>query len=247
MKSVAAVILAAGKGTRMKSKHQNKVVKQLANKPMITYAIDAIIQAGIQNIIVVVGFASDSVKQAITQPVVYATQSQPLGTGHALKVGLKKIPPQVKQVISMYGDDSAFYSAQTLTEMITFHQQTKAAITFMSVKKTDPTGLGRIIRDSEGNVTAIVEEKNATPDQKKITEINTGLYCFDRAFLDNSINQITKNSVAQEYYLTDIVEIARKQGKKITALLWPDPSIWFGVNTPQQLSQAKKIMQQKLA
>lgn len=247
MKQVAAIILAAGRGTRMESTKNNKVVNALADKPMVAYTVSNLKQSGISNIIVVVGFASESVKKALKKSVIYALQRKRLGTGHAVQVGLSKVNKNVKQIISLYADDSAFYSPKLISSLLSTHRKNHAAVTVVTVAKKDPHGLGRILRDSKGQIKAIIEEKNATSKQKKITEINTGLYCFDSNFLFNSIRKVKKNPISGEYYLTDMVEIARKQGKKVSTLHWADNSVWFGVNTREQLIKADKLMQKKLS
>ncbi|MFC1653927.1 sugar phosphate nucleotidyltransferase [Patescibacteria group bacterium] len=243
-KSVSAIVLAAGKGTRMNSENKNKVILELLDKPMICYTIENLKKSGINDIITVVSYAKESVKKALGNEVTYVDQKVPLGTGHAVKAGLKKISNQSSHIISMYGDDSAFYPPKLIEMLIDHHDKSKAAITLLTIKKDDPTGLGRIIRNSD-KVTAIVEEKVATKDQKKIKEINTGLYCFNKKFLEENISSISKNKISGEYYLTDIVEIAKNQNEKVEALYWEDDSVWFGVNTPQQLRKAQKLMRQK--
>lgn len=246
MKNVVAIILAAGEGTRIRSKDgRNKVVYSLDNKPMIAYAVDTLKKAGVDKVIAVVGYAHESVKEALGKKVTYAVQEKRLGTGHAVKQGLSKVPSKTELVLSMYGDDSAFYPVDLVRKMVSHHKKAKAFVTLLTIMKKNPTGLGRIIRDSENEIVAIVEEKNATGEQKEIGEINTGLYCFDHKFLRDNIDKIKRNKISGEYYLTDIVEIAKTQGLKVEALTWDDNSVWFGVNTIEQLEQAKKLMNKR--
>lgn len=244
--NLAAVVLAAGKGTRINATaDKNKVTYPIANKPIIAYTVDNLKSAGIDKIVVVIGFASDSVKQVLGDSVSYAIQKQRLGTGHALKTGLGAIRnDQVNTVISLYGDDSAFYPPEVFKNLIAEHRKQHAVISFVTIEKQNPIGLGRIIRDDDGQVEAIVEEKNASVQQKQIKEINTGLYCFDRSFLKEALNNIKKNPVSKEYYLTDTVEYAVKQHLPIQAIKWPQGDIWFGVNTTQELSAADEKMRQ---
>jgi bifunctional UDP-N-acetylglucosamine pyrophosphorylase/glucosamine-1-phosphate N-acetyltransferase len=145
----------------------------------------------------------------------------------------------------MYGDDSAFYDAALIQKLVESHKSSNASVTLVTINKDNPTGLGRIIRNAKGDVVEIVEEKNATPDQKEITEINTGLYCFDRLFLNESIANVTPNSVSGEYYLTDVVGYATSTNKRVNTLLWPNNSIWYGVNTPDDLKEAELRMKSK--
>ncbi|OGV92439.1 hypothetical protein A3B57_04005 [Microgenomates group bacterium RIFCSPLOWO2_01_FULL_47_10] len=239
---VAAIVLAAGKGARMKSTTTNKVALTLAERPIIAYTIDNLQQAGISTIITVVGFAQDSVREALGDRGIFVTQRWQKGTGDAVKVGLSAVPGDVTDVVSVYGDDSAFYPPEVIRQLIATHQAKNADITLLTVKKNNPAGLGRIIRDKTGSITAIVEEKNAVPTQKLITEINTGLYCFKRTFLDTYIHQIQKNPVSGEYYLTDLIEIAKSAGAKVEAVLCDDNSVWQGINDPSELDSARLRM-----
>lgn len=237
---VTAVILAAGRGTRMKSKSDcNKVALKIGSTPMIKLTVDHLNSIQISQIITVVGFAAESVKEVLGDKVEYAYQNNPLGTGDALKCALPMIDPDSDTILSMYGDDSAFYPSSLFKTMIQSHHSANAAITLLSLKVTDPTGLGRIIRDQNSQVTSIVEEKNATEKQKQINEINTGLCCFNKATLTKLIKQIHINPVSQEYYLTDVIQIAHQQRLVINSVVWPDSTVWHGINTPQQLQTAQ--------
>jgi len=244
--SIVAIILAAGKGSRMNSTPtQNKVTQLLAEKPMIAYTVDTLIKTGLSKIVVVVGFAAESVKKALGNQVDYVVQENPQGTGHAVKIALENLTPEYHTIVSMYGDDSAFYSPVLLDQLITTHTSSGSKLTIVSIIKANPTGLGRIIRDESGNIVEIVEEKNATESQKQITEINTGLYCFDRQFLTQALQNVTKNPISGEYYLTDVVGIAKNQGIPIHSLVWTQTDIWHGVNTLDDLKEAEMYMNAK--
>ncbi len=243
LSTVSVVILAAGRGTRMKGEpDKNKVTYHLHGKPIIVHARETLQKAGIESVIVVVGHAWKSVKAVLGDTVTYAHQHEAKGTGDALKYALAVLPQSTTQVISMYGDDSAFYTPELINQLITSHVKNQAAITLVTVDKDDPTGLGRIIRNDTDEITEIVEEKNATDQQKLITEINTGLFCFDRTFLEESIGDIKPNSVTHEYYITDLVELAIKKGQKINSITRKHDAIWFGINTLEQLDEAHAIM-----
>ncbi len=246
--SVCAIVLAAGKGTRMKAPpNLNKVAFQLDDKPIILYTYEMLKKAGMENIIVVVGYASESVRDALGDNVIYAIQENPQGTGHAVKIALPYVPTQCQTIISMYGDDSAFYPPSLIQTLLTEHTKTHAAVTLVTIYKEDPTGLGRIVRNEDGEFTEIVEEKNASDAQKTIKEINTGLFCFDRIFLEQSIGEIKPNTVSGELYLTDIIQIAVTNHKMVNTITWKSDDIWYGVNTPEQLQEAETRMKQKSA
>lgn len=236
----AAIVLAAGRGTRMKAKTKNKVAFNLHGKPMVAHTVDHLVDAGVSQIIAVVGFAAASVKQALGSRVNYATQNEPLGTGDALKAALPSLDPKIDTVLTVYGDDSAFYPVSLYHEMVEELRTKECDLLFLTIHKDDPTGLGRIVRNSLGEVERIVEEKNATDAEKKIQEINTGFYCFKRDFLEKYIGDIQKNPLTGEYYATDMVEIALRNNKKVCAYFRPDSSIWHGVNNRSDWARAQK-------
>ncbi len=243
MNKVAALVLAAGRGTRMKSTTTHKVMSQLHGKPMLYFTITRLRRAGLDPIIIVVGFAKESIKKEFDETsyrVIYADQDEPEGTAHAVQCGLQKVPLEVHDILSVYGDDSYLYDPELLRQLIRKHQETNADVTLLTVEKENPTGLGRIIRDESGTVTGIIEEKVATEEQKMITEVNTGCFIFDKEFITEHIGKIEKNSVSQEYYLTDIIEVARKYNKKIEAVAGGKIP-WQGVNTPEELEEARKL------
>jgi len=234
-----AIILAAGRGSRMKAKSKNKVAFKLHGQPMIAHTVDHLKEAGITSVIAVVGYQSESVRSALGDSVTYAVQADQLGTGDALKAALPTLPQNTNTILTMYGDDSAFYPPSLFSDMVEKKSQLGCDILFLTIHKDDPTGLGRIVRNSNGKVERIVEEKNATESERQIQEINTGFYCFDRDFLVNYIDQIKKNEVTGEYYLTDMVEIALKHGKKVEAFFVKDDSIWHGVNNRSDFAKAQ--------
>jgi bifunctional UDP-N-acetylglucosamine pyrophosphorylase/glucosamine-1-phosphate N-acetyltransferase len=234
-----AVILAAGRGSRMKAKSKNKVTFKLSGQPMILRTLNHLVEAGITSVVAVVGYQSDSVKSALGDRVLYAVQTEQLGTGDALKSALPVLKPDTDTVLTMYGDDSAFYPPTLFKDMVARKKSSVSDLLFLTIHKEDPTGLGRIVRDRSGQVIRIVEEKNATEEEKAIKEINTGFYCFDRDFLTSYIDQINKNELTGEYYLTDMVEIALKHGKKVEAFFVQDDSIWHGVNNRSDFAKAQ--------
>ncbi|MBI4130131.1 NTP transferase domain-containing protein [Candidatus Roizmanbacteria bacterium] len=243
MSKIGAIILAAGKGTRMKSTTTNKVMLNLAGRPMLSYTIDNFRKAGIDEIVVVVGFAKKSIINYFGDSIEYADQKKRLGTAHAVQVGLAKLSDDVTDVLSVYGDDSYMYSPELLRKLIDTHKAKNADMTILTVEMYDPTGLGRIIRSDKGTIQAIVEERVATDELKKIKEINTGCYIFNRVFLTKYLPKIQKNPVAKEYYLTDILEIAVTHKKKIADVAGGRIP-WRGVNRPEELEQARKLIAQ---
>jgi bifunctional UDP-N-acetylglucosamine pyrophosphorylase/glucosamine-1-phosphate N-acetyltransferase len=243
MTHLAAIILAAGKGTRIHAtKDRNKVAYHLGSRPMICYTLDHLLAADIHEIVAVIGFAADSVRQALGASVTYAVQSKRLGTGHAVKTGLKVVSQKADTIITMYGDDSAFYPPALFTTVVKSHLSQQADISVVTIKVDNPTGLGRILRDPNGQMIGIVEEKVATKSQKLITEINTGLFCFNRQFLVDGLAHLPKNPISQEYYLTDIIYYCLSCKGKLNPIIWPDNQIWHGVNTRAELAQINQIV-----
>jgi bifunctional UDP-N-acetylglucosamine pyrophosphorylase/glucosamine-1-phosphate N-acetyltransferase len=234
-----AVILAAGRGSRMNAKSKNKVAFKLNGHPMVAHTVDHLLESGITKIIAVVGYQADSVRQALGDKVTYVEQLKQLGTGDAIKSALPFILEGTDTVLAVYGDDSAFYPPTLFADMVAKKDSLGCSILLLTIHKDNPVGLGRIVRDTDGKILRIVEEKNATADEKQIQEINTGFYCFDRAFLVKYLDQIQTNSVTHEYYLTDLVEIALQHRESVETLFIEDDSIWCGVNDRSDFARAK--------
>lgn len=243
MQHVAAVVLAAGEGTRMKARKKNKVAFLLCGKPMIAYSMEAVRSTGFGRVVVVVRFREDSVRRAIGDWVHYVRQGEKKGTAAALEDGISALSNKVSDVIVMYGDDSAFYTPQLFQFLLDEHRRHHADVTLLSIKLNDPTGLGRIIRDTSGSIQCIVEEKVATDAQRLVKEVNTGCYCFRLPFLRQRLSEIRENPVSNEYYLTDIVDVALRHNEKIHVCLYPDSRVWFGVNTRSQWLKARLLKQ----
>ncbi len=242
---MAAIILTAGKGTRMKSQTQ-KVLRKIAGRPMISYTLQNLRGAFFKRIVIVIGHKKEEVKRETQGAVLFAEQKKVLGTGHAAATGLKKVPKNIKTVIVLNGDDSAFYKDETIKNVIKTHIRKKAVVTFVSLMKENPEGLGRVIRDKKGNLEAVVEEKEATARQKKVKEVNDGLYVFNRIWLSHNLSRI-KKSRAGEYYIVDLVKIALRQGRNVEVYKLKDVNQWQGVNNQEELEEADRKMKQILS
>jgi len=240
MKKIAAIILAAGKGKRMSSKNTNKVVATLGNKQMILHAVDKLKELHLDPIIAVVGFAKESVMKVLDNCVIFAHQSKRLGTAHAVSTALRKLPGDVKTVLVVGGDDSAFYTKETLVNLIGTHQKKHTKLSFLTIKVDDPTGLGRVVTDNHGIVKGVIEEKDATNSQRKIKEINPGCYIFEVDFLKQYLKKVKKSPITGEYYLTSLIEIAIRNKEKIQAVKG-GKILWRGINTPEELKEAENL------
>ncbi|OGH47330.1 MAG: hypothetical protein A3A51_00980 [Candidatus Levybacteria bacterium RIFCSPLOWO2_01_FULL_39_10] len=245
MTKTGAIILAAGKGKRMKSKISNKVTMKLGDKPMVMHAVELLEGMKVIPIVIVVGFAKDSVKNLFDGSVVFAEQKKRLGTAHAAHQGVKVLSPSTENVYVLNGDDSAFYTKDILEKLYKTHEANRNAVTILTLKVADPGGLGRIIRGKNGEISAIVEEKDATDAQRKISEINPGCYLFSVAFLKKYLPKVKKSSVTKEYYLVSLIDLAVKNGEKVDAILCGN-IIWRGVNTKDELETAEKLFKKHL-
>src|SRR3989344_3170098 len=240
MKNIAAIILAAGKGKRMKSDKVNKVVLSLGKKQMILHTVDRFTGLGISPIVVVVGFAKESVIEILEGKVVFAYQARRLGTAHAVSCALKKLPQEIKTVLVVNGDDSAFYTQETIEKLVDTHLSQKSALSLLTITLDNPSGLGRVVRDKMGKIAGIVEEKDATDAQRKIKEINPACYTFEVEFLRKYLKKIKKSPASGEYYLTSLIDIAIKNNEKVTAVE-AGKIPWRGINTQKELEQAERL------
>lgn len=242
---VSAIILAAGKGTRMKSSTP-KVLREICGRPMLAYTLENLRKAGIFDICVVVGFRKDIVMRRFGGSVAFAVQKNPKGgTADAAGAGLPLVSEKVKILVVVNGDDSAFYKPETITDIIKIHEERGRKLTFVSLIKDDPTGLGRVIRGKNGLITKIVEEKDATDTERKIKEVNDGLYVFDKKWFSENIGKVKKGPQG-EYYLIDLVKLAIDQGDRMATYTLPNDDQWHGVNTSEQLEEAEKKMARRL-
>jgi bifunctional UDP-N-acetylglucosamine pyrophosphorylase/glucosamine-1-phosphate N-acetyltransferase len=241
---LGSVILAAGKGSRMKSEDVNKVTLNLHNKPIILRIVEFMESVGIKDIVVVVGFAKESVMEILkNEDVRYAEQKELLGTGHAAQVALDALPDHVTDLFIVYGDDAVFYQEShraIMQRLFQQHLSAEAVFTFLTIEQENPTGLGRIVRDKEGHLEAIVEEKDATEEQKKITEINPGCFVFRVDFLKKYLPQVERSHATGEYYLTSLIDLATHHSEKV-ATVQGGKLAWRGVNTKEELQEAERI------
>jgi len=242
---IIGIILAAGKGTRMKSKDKNKVTLPFLNKPLVVYSVDLMSQLA-EKVVVVVGAFAESVKEVLKEKeVIYAYQKQQLGTAHAAKMGLKKIlslglKPHL--ILVGYGDHSMFYPKASIEKLIKLHQKNRAAMSLVTVL-ADNNNLrwGFIIRDEKGEIVDSVEFKDATDEQKQIRELNAGFYCFDFSFLKENIDKVARSSVSGEYYINSLIKIAVSLGKKVIGVSLPFSQVGIGVNRWDELKESERL------
>ncbi len=245
MTRVKAVILAAGKGTRMKSELP-KVIHEALGKPMVKYSIDAAIEAGAreEDVCLVVGHKADMVKDVVGPNVTYVLQEEQLGTGHAVKCASAFIGEEGLTMVLC--GDTPLITGETLKALVQVHQEEKNAITVLTAKVDDPTGYGRIIKDTWGKFVKIVEQKDATLEEQRVDEINSGMYIFDSAILSKALSMLTNDNAQGEYYLTDTIEIVKSQGwGEVATMVVKDVDEIRGVNSPEQLKEAEEILKNR--
>ncbi|MDB5390506.1 MAG: glmU [Planctomycetaceae bacterium] len=238
-----AVVLAAGKSTRMKSSIP-KVLHPVCGRPMIEHVLDSARKAGVQRIVVIVGYAADQVRAALSgQPdVEFALQAEQKGTGHAVMMCREALQGHTGSVLILTGD-APLMRAESFLGLLEDQRLAHAACVIGTARTENNFGLGRIVRDADGFFQKIVEEKDASPDEKLITEINVGCYVFDGPQLLVSLDEIRPNNKQGEYYLTDCCGILKQQGQTVVASCRLDISEALGVNTRQQLAEVTQYMQ----
>ena len=241
MHRISAVILAAGKGTRMKS-DMAKVLHQVHGKPLITYVVKVAESLGCNPIAVVVGFQEDKVREVLRgRKIIFVSQKEQLGTGHAVLQTENALTGSDNDVLILYGD-MPLMRLQTLKEFIDDHMVADSELSIITTNAENPFGYGRVVRDEEFNVIKIVEENDSTEEVKRIKEINTGIYCVNKNILFSALHRLKPENKQGEYYLTDIVEIAIEREVKINTFRVENQKEFIGVNTADDLKLIEEVM-----
>jgi UDP-N-acetylglucosamine diphosphorylase/glucosamine-1-phosphate N-acetyltransferase len=240
-KKFCALILAAGKGTRMKS-DLAKVLHVLNGKPLLYYSLVAAGDAGAEKIVAVIGHQADIIREEFANSgCIFVEQKPQLGTGHAV-LQAKNLLGDYKGLTVILCGDVPLLKPATIKSLVDNHLTAKAVVSVLTTIPPLPHAYGRIVKDDKGNVLKIVEHKDATEDEKKIGEINTGIYCVDTKFLFSALGKVTNDNKQREYYLTDIVEIACCEGVTVKSFIAFDYIEVMGINTVEELSRAEKYL-----
>ena len=240
---ISAIVLAAGSGTRMKSK-KPKVIHEILGKPLLQYPIDACKNAGIDNIITVLGFEKDLVEPYVKGSEI-VIQEKRLGTGDAVNAAREKLLGKSDITVIVYGD-CPLVTPSTIKRMIEYKDSSRVDCVVLSMKLENPFGYGRIVRDERGKVLRNIEEKDASSQEKEIKECNAGFYCTDTTLLFDALAKVTNSNSQGEYYLTDIIEILNEEGHSVDALCLDDETETLGVNSRDQLAYASSILQKRI-
>ncbi len=244
MSSTLSVILAAGQGTRMKS-DKIKVLHHVGGKPMIQHVVDSITDFS-SDIVVVIGHQSEDVNNSLdNKEINYVVQKEQLGTGHAVMQAREQIANHNGPVLVLYGD-TPLLREDTLKSFVELHQKEKAACTVLTSLIDNPTGYGRIVKDTEGYITKIVEEKDASLEEKSINEINSGVCCFDSKLLLDALDNIHNNNAQGEYYLTDTISYLNDKGETVVPMSINDKNEIIGINDRINLAKAEKVFRSRI-
>ncbi len=237
------IILAAGKGTRMKS-DLPKVLHTIKNIPMAKYVTDAARSAGADEICYIIGYKKEEVKAALVAPnVCFAVQDEQLGTGHAVKCAMDFIGREGS--IMVLCGDTPLIGGDTLRRFADYHKDNHNSVTVLSAIVDNPEGYGHIIRDENGEFLYSIEHKDADDEQKKVKEINAGMYVFEAADLADALSELRCDNAQGEYYLPDTLEIIKRKGKKAGAYVIESAEEIMGVNTPEQLEEAAAVIERR--
>lgn len=239
----AAIVLAAGAGTRMKSE-KPKVAHEVLGKPLVNWVVDAAEEAGVSTIVAVVGHKREQVIPLVQDKARIVVQAEQRGTADAVLSCANALAGFDGSVLVLSGD-CPLISAETMRALADLREREDAAVVVLTMRPEDPFGYGRIIRDADGRVERIVEQKDATPEEAAVGECNSGFYCFDAKALFDALGQVGSDNAQGEFYLTDVLEISRNAGRAVLALEAADVTECLGINTPEQLAEIERIARKR--
>ena len=235
----AAIVLAAGAGTRMKS-DKPKVAHEVLGKPLVNWVLDAAEEAGIERLVTVVGHKREQVIPLVEDRAEIVVQEEQRGTAHAVLSCSDALADFEGSLLVLSGD-CPLITSETMKALIDMRESNDAAVVVLTMEMADPTGYGRIIREADGSVARIVEQKDASSEEAAVTECNSGFYCFDAKALFEALGQVGSDNAQGEFYLTDVLEISRNAGRAVLALPAKDPNECLGINTREQLAAVEEI------
>jgi len=240
LKNVGIIVLAAGKGSRLKCTDRPKVLYPIGGQPIVSYILREFKDNNVDSkqVYLIVGFMAEQVKKELKNGFNYVMQNERKGTAHAAHIGEAALAEDIDTMLVMNGDDSAFYTYESLNYFIEEHKKNDCDISLLTCEPKDPQGLGRVVRDNEGEVSAVVEKENMNEEHKKIKEISTGTFCFKRSWFAENFKTLKPIPNLGEYGLPSFIDIAIKTKAKFKAVKLKDAEEWFGINTIEQLAKA---------
>ncbi|PTX55236.1 UDP-N-acetylglucosamine pyrophosphorylase /glucosamine-1-phosphate N-acetyltransferase [Melghirimyces profundicolus] len=244
MENLFAVVLAAGKGTRMKSK-VHKVLHPVCGKPIIDHIVDTLSELEVREKVVIVGHDAEAVENHLGERVSFARQKEQLGTAHAVMQAESHLSGETGVTLVLNGDHPLF-TKETLEGLIRHHRESGAAATILTAEMTDPTGYGRVIRKEDGSVDRVVEHKDASEEERRVREVNTGTFCFDNRLLWKALSRVDNDNAQGEYYLPDVIPVLKGEGHRIAASRMTDPAEAKGINNRVQLAEAEKELRRRI-
>ncbi len=245
MRSLKAIILAAGKGTRMKSELL-KVAHRVAGKPIINFVVDAVLEVPVQQAVLVVGHQAETIRQMTQhERVSYVFQSEQNGTGHAALMAEPEMTRDEDETIIVLAGDCPLIQTDTIRHLLDVHRETNAAASILTTRLPDPGSYGRVLRGRMGSVVGIREARDCTEAELKINEVNTGVYCFQSRLLFDALHQVRPDNSQHEFYLTDVIQILKTSGHAISAYCTPDSDQTLGINTRMDLARINQIIYQR--
>ncbi|WP_436963040.1 bifunctional UDP-N-acetylglucosamine diphosphorylase/glucosamine-1-phosphate N-acetyltransferase GlmU [Staphylococcus succinus] len=239
-----AIVLAAGKGTRMKSK-KYKVLHEVAGKSMIEHVVDNVKRSGVEQLVTIVGHGAESVKETLGDASLYSFQEEQLGTAHAVKMASEHLQDKQGTTLVVCGD-TPLITTETLKALVDHHEQNQAQATVLSATAPNPFGYGRILRDSDNHLVKIVEQKDATENEREINEISSGIFAFDNQVLFDKLNHVKNNNVQSEYYLPDVLSLILEDKGSVEVYHTDDFDEIMGVNDRLMLSEAESAFRQRI-
>lgn len=245
MRKVRAVVLAAGEGTRMKSRLSKLLhLHPLNSQALVEFTVDACVKSGVEKTIIVVGYQAEKIRSILGEEFEYAYQEKRLGTGDALKQAAHLVKDFKGELVVVPGD-APFVTSSVLIQLVQHHREAEPAASVLTALLPDPGSYGRIVRNGYRQIKKIVESKDANLEELKIEEINSGIYCFDTQKLLPLLSSLSRSNKGGEYYLTDVIELLNGRGLSVEAMRARDPQVVLGVNTPEELKRAWRILGRK--
>ncbi len=251
IEKTSVIVLAAGKGTRLNEGEPSelpKVMHEINGRPMLSYTLNLLKEAGFKDIVIVVGYKAEVIKKHFGDTFTYVIQEEQYGTGHAVQCAQGAVDPKAEHIFVLQGDDSAFYRPETIQHFISGHAASGATASVLTLDHPYPGELGRVIRNEYDHIIAIKEKEVLTDQERTIREINTGTYCFQARWLWEHITRLRPSATGKgELIIPDLIAMAVEESRKVAPHKITNPEEWIGINTPEQLEYASQVMAKRMS